>query len=349
MLVTPEGNFIHGWFFLYIFWKYYAGIKEYQVIQEKLDKIVIKIVPEDNFDEKYIAVVEPYGGRESIQALLQEKFDYIFFTGSVLVGKLVMAQASKHLTPVTLELGGKSPCIVDQTADIEIAAKRIAWGKLLNSGQTCVAPDYILVHKDVKKRLLTELGKSIEQLYGKEPHKNPDFPKIINQKHFERLLGLMDSGKIVVGGQSNTATNQISPTVLDNVSWESMIMQEEIFGPILPVIEFDNLEEVVKMVNARPKPLALYYFTNSKSNEQYIMKHISFGGGCVNDTIVHLASSHLAFGGVGESGMGSYHGEESYRAFSHRKGVLKKSNLVDVPLRYHPFGNKLKLLKKILK
>ena len=309
-------------------------------------KVIQKIISK-YFDEKYIAVIE--GGREVNQSLLEEKFDYIFFTGSVLVGKLVMAQASKHLTPVTLELGGKSPCIVDNTADIAIAARRIAWGKFLNSGQTCVAPDYVLVQRDMKKRLILEIGKSIEQFYGKEPHKNPDFPKIVNQKHFERLLNLMKSGNVVFGGQSNASTNQIAPTVLENVTWESMIMQEEIFGPILPIIEFDNLEEVVKLVNARPKPLALYYFTNSRANEQYIMKNISFGGGCINDTIVHLASSHLAFGGVGESGMGSYHGEESYRAFSHRKGVLKKSNIIDVPLRYPPFDHKIKLLKKILK
>ncbi len=212
-------------------------------------KVIQKIISK-YFDEKYIAVIE--GGRDVNQSLLEEKFDYIFFTGSVLVGKLVMAQASKHLTPVTLELGGKSPCIVDNTADIAIAGRRIAWGKFMNSGQTCVAPDYVLVHKDMKKSLMTEIGKSIEQFYGKEPHKNPDFPKIINQKHFERLLNLMKSGKIVFGGQSNVITNQIAPTVLENVTWESMVMQEEIFGPILPIIEFENLEEVVRLVNARP-------------------------------------------------------------------------------------------------
>jgi aldehyde dehydrogenase (NAD+) len=308
---------------------------------------VIRKLIAANFDERYLAVVE--GGREVNQSLLAEKFDYIFFTGSVAVGKLVMAAAAEHLTPVTLELGGKSPCIVDETADIALAGKRIAWGKYLNAGQTCVAPDYVLVQKSQKEPLIEAIRKSIRQFYGEEPHRNEEYPKIINAKHFERLLGLLDSGTVAAGGRFNAETRQIEPTVLAEVTWDSPVMQEEIFGPILPVLEFEDLPEVIRLVGARPKSLALYYFTTSKANERTILGSISFGGGCVNDTIVHLATSHMAFGGVGESGMGGYHGEASIRTFSHSKSVLKKSNLLDVPLRYPPFQNHLGLLKKVLK
>lgn len=308
--------------------------------------IIRKIITE-NFEEDYITVVE--GGREVNQSLLEQKFDYIFFTGSVSVGKTVMAAAAKHLTPVTLELGGKSPCIVDKTANIALAAKRIAWGKFLNAGQTCIAPDYVLAHKSIKKQLIEEIKINIQKFYGNEPQNNTDYPKIINQKHFERLLGLMESGKVVFGGRSNSKTNQIAPTILDNVTWDSKIMQEEIFGSLLPILEFDSLKEVVSLINDKPKPLALYFFTTSKEDEQYIIHNLSFGGGCINDIIVHVATSNMAFGGVGESGMGSYHGIASFRTFSHSKGVLNKSNLIDVPLRYPPFKNHLELLKKILK
>lgn len=308
---------------------------------------VIRQMIADNFDERYIAVVE--GGREVNQALLEKKFDYIFFTGSVAVGKLVMAAAAKHLTPVTLELGGKSPCIVDETADITLAGKRIVWGKYLNAGQTCVAPDYVLVHKSKKEQLIEEIRKSIRRFYGEEPHQNAEYPKIINAKHFERLLGLLGSGTVAAGGRFNAETQQIEPTVLDEVTWDCAVMQEEIFGPILPVLEFDYLQDVVDLVRERPKPLALYLFTTSGSNERTLLNSLSFGGGCVNDTIVHLATSHMAFGGVGESGMGGYHGEASIRTFSHSKSVLKKSNWLDVPLRYPPFKNNLALLKKVLK
>ncbi|MCI8583136.1 MAG: aldehyde dehydrogenase [Dorea sp.] len=297
------------------------------------------------FLEEYISVVE--GGREANQALLDEKFDYIFFTGSVSVGKYVMEKAAAHLTPVSLELGGKSPCIVDETADIKLAAKRIVWGKFLNSGQTCVAPDYILVQKSVKDKLMKQIAKSIRKMYGKDVLANGEYPKIINEKHFDRILGLFNDAHIVSGGESDRASLKIAPTVLDQVSWESAVMQEEIFGPLLPVLTFYDMKEVIQMVNARPRPLALYYFTRDKKREAKVLRHISYGGGCVNDTVVHLATSYMPFGGVGNSGMGGYHGKDSFDTFTHRKSIMKKSLLIDIPIRYAPFKNKLALLKKI--
>lgn len=297
------------------------------------------------FSEEYIAVVE--GGREANQALLDEKFDYIFFTGSVNVGKYVMEKASAHLTPVSLELGGKSPCIVDETADIKLAARRIVWGKFLNSGQTCVAPDYILVQRSVKDKLIKQIGKCIRKMYGRDALANEEYPKMINEKHFDRVLGLMEGAHIVSGGESDRARLKIAPTILDQVNWESAVMQEEIFGPLLPVLTFYDIKEVIQMVNARPEPLALYYFTKDKRREGKVLKHISYGGGCINDTVVHLATSYMPFGGVGNSGMGGYHGKDSFDTFTHRKSIMKKSLLIDVPIRYAPFKNKLVLLKKI--
>lgn len=300
-----------------------------------------------NFDEAYISVIR--GGREANRTLLDERFDYIFFTGSVQVGKIVMEAASKHLTPVTLELGGKSPCIVDETVNIDLAAKRIVWGKFLNAGQTCVAPDYLMVHSSVKGKLINKISDYIIEFYGSESCSNLDYPKIINDKHFYRLLGLLKDEDIVFGGKSNNKTNQISPTVLDNVTWDSVVMQEEIFGPILPVLEFEDINEVISIVNKRPKPLALYYFSNNNDRQKRIIKNISFGGGCINDTVVHVATSYMPFGGVGHSGMGGYHGKASFETFSHKKGILDKSNLIDINLRYPPFKNNLKLLKKIMR
>lgn len=297
------------------------------------------------FSEEYIAVVE--GGREANQAPLDEKFDYIFFTGSVNVGKYVMEKASAHLTPVSLELGGKSPCIVDETADIKLAARRIVWGKFLNSGQTCVAPDYILVQRSVKDKLIKQIGKCIRKMYGRDALANEEYPKMINEKHFDRVLGLMEGAHIVSGGESDRARLKIAPTILDQVNWESAVMQEEIFGPLLPVLTFYDIKEVIQMVNARPEPLALYYFTKDKRREGKVLKHISYGGGCINDTVVHLATSYMPFGGVGNSGMGGYHGKDSFDTFTHRKSIMKKSLLIDVPIRYAPFKNKLALLKKI--
>ena len=298
------------------------------------------------FPKEYIAVIE--GGREANQELLNQKFDYIFFTGSVSVGRTVMEAASRHLTPVTLELGGKSPCIVDKNVDLELAARRIIWGKCLNSGQTCVAPDYLLVHRDVKDRLIMAMEKAITEFFGDTPCRNPEYPRIINEKHFNRLKGLLSDGRILVGGDVNEATLQIAPTIVDQVSWESPVMQEEIFGPILPVLEFEGIHEVITAVNSRPKPLALYLFTNDKNVEKRIIKSISFGGGCINDTIVHLATSYMPFGGVGESGMGSYHGKWSFDTFTHYKSIMKKSIWPDIRLRYPPYRDKLGLLKKFM-
>lgn len=308
-------------------------------------RVIGKVIREV-FPEKYIAVVE--GGMEVNQRLLQNKFDYIFFTGSVSVGRIIMSEAAKHLTPVTLELGGKSPCIVDETANISLAAKRIVWGKFLNAGQTCVAPDYILVQKKVKEALIKELNRYIRKFYGKDSVHNEEYPKIINERHFNRLLTLMKNEKVKGGGDYSRKLLKIEPTVLEPESIDSPIMQEEIFGPLLPVLPYVNIQEAAAFVNNRPKPLALYLFTTSKRNERFIMKNTSFGGGCINDTIVHLATSHMGFGGVGESGMGSYHGKESFSTFSHSKSVLKKSNFLDIPLRYPPYKKKIKLLRKIL-
>ncbi len=308
---------------------------------------IIERLLRENFDESYITVVR--GGREANKTLLDEKFDYIFFTGSVSVGRVVMESASKHLTPVSLELGGKSPCIVDETANLDMAAKRIVWGKYLNAGQTCVAPDFLLAHKNVKNELITKMRKYIEEFYGSDPFNNPDYPKIINDKHFNRLLGLIQNETIVVGGQYNDQTHRIAPTILDNVTWDRPIMQEEIFGPLLPVLEFESLDDVIVAVNHHPKPLALYFFTQDRKRERYVIDNTSFGGGCVNDTVVHLATSYMPFGGVGDSGMGGYHGKASFDTFSHLKSILKKSTLFDIPLRYPPYKNKLKLLKRMMR
>ncbi len=307
--------------------------------------VMAKII-RDCFDETYIAVIE--GGREANQKLLSENFDYIFFTGSVSVGKLVMEAASKNLTPVTLELGGKSPCIVNKDADIELAAKRIIWGKTLNSGQTCICPDYLLVHKDVKDELLNAMKRYISKFFGDHPCKNREYPRIINEKHYERLKNLIAGKKIITGGEWNDQTLQISPTIIDHVTWEDAVMQEEIFGPILPILEFGDISEVITVVNSHPKPLALYLFTKSKKIEDMVVKSISFGGGCINDTLVHLATSYMPFGGVGNSGMGGYHGKWSFDTFTHKKSIMKKSNLIDVNIRYAPYRNKLKLLKKLM-
>lgn len=301
----------------------------------------------ENFDESFIAVIQ--GGRDVNQKLLEEKLDYIFFTGSVAVGKIVMEAAAKHLTPITLELGGKSPGIIDDTANIDLAARRIAWGKFLNAGQTCVAPDYLLVYQGVKDELINKIAENIRKFYSSSPLANQDYPKIINQKHFNRLLNLMQSGNIVFGGQYDDQTMQIAPTIIDEITLENPIMQEEIFGPLLPVLEYESLTEALSVVNNHPKPLALYLFTTDKKTEQYVINSTSFGGGCINDTIIHLVNPYLTFGGVGESGIGGYHGKASFDTFSHKKSVMKKSNLLDIPLRYPPFKNNLRLLKKVMK
>ena len=298
------------------------------------------------FDAGHVTVVE--GGREENKALLDERYDLIFFTGSTSVGKTVMQAAAQHLTPVILELGGKSPCIVDETANLKIAAKRIVWGKFVNAGQTCVAPDYILVHESVKQKLIDEMKAAIRAMYGDNPCENPAYPKIINEKHFHRLLGLLEGEEIITGGKSNTTTRQIEPTLLNNVSWNTPVMSEEIFGPVMPLLTFTNLEPAIKTINDRPKPLSAYLFTTNKKVERYFLRNLSFGGGCINDTIVHLSVPRLPFGGVGASGIGSYHGKAGFDAFTHYRSVLHKSKLIDVPFRYPPYTDfALKLLKKL--
>ena len=284
---------------------------------------------------EHAAVVE--GGRQENQCLLEQSFDYIFFTGSVAVGREVMTKAAAHLTPVTLELGGKSPCIVDETADLTVAARRIVFGKFLNCGQTCVAPDYVLVSRSVKEKFLSEISREIGRMYGPDPLQNSGYGKIINQKHFTRLVSLLDCGKVVAGGSCDPERLRIAPTVLDGVTPEDPVMQEEIFGPILPVLTVDSLDQAIAFVRARPRPLALYLFTSARTAERRVFRELSFGGGCVNDTILHLASSRLPFGGVGNSGMGAYHGKRSFLTFSHEKGVLKTSTRLDMPLRYPPY------------
>jgi len=308
--------------------------------------LVIEKMIRATFPEEYVSVV--LGGREENRSLLEERFDYIFFTGSVAVGKTVMESAARHLTPVTLELGGKSPCIVDESASLAMAARRIVWGKFFNAGQTCVAPDYLMVHRDVKERLIAEIRSAAETFYGPGCDMPESFPRIVNEKHFDRLLGLLENEKVIFGGCADRASLRIGPTLVDQATWGSPLMQGEIFGPILPILEFGSLEEVIDQVNAHPKPLALYYFTTCKDREKRVLSRISFGGGCINDTVMHLASSYMPFGGVGESGMGQYHGKASFETFSHYKSILKKSNLLDIPLRY-PTHRNMNLLKRILK
>ncbi|MCR4714813.1 MAG: aldehyde dehydrogenase [Treponemataceae bacterium] len=309
---------------------------------------IIRKVLSECFAEDYIAVVE--GGRDANQALLQQKFDYIFFTGGVTVGKLVMEAASKNLTPVSLELGGKSPCIVDKTADIDLTAKRIMWGKFVNAGQTCVAPDYILVESVVKDELIAAMKKWIITFHGEKPLEDPELPKIITQKHFERLSAFVDgrnaaNGSVAFGGSSNPATRQIEPTLLDSPTPDSPVMSEEIFGPVMPVIPVQDMNDAVAYVLSRPKPLALYYFSRDKKAQERMIKTVPYGGGCINDTLIHLATPYMPFGGVGNSGMGHYHGKESFTTFTHEKSVLKRGAWPDVPLRYQPYGDKLKIAK----
>ena len=299
-----------------------------------------------HFDPEYIAVVE--GDAQVSSALLDEPFDYIFFTGSQAIGKAVMTAAARHLTPVTLELGGKSPCIVDRGVDLDRTARRIVSGKFINAGQTCIAPDYLLVHRSVKTGLTNRIQSHIRQFYGEDPQRSPDYPRIINDKHFKRLAEFLTTGNIISGGQTDRQELYIAPTLLDDIGWDDPIMQDEIFGPLLPVIGYDDLSEAVSQVRTLPRPLALYFFSNNRQRKERILKEISFGGGCINDTLLHFASPYLPFGGVGSSGIGSYHGKASFDTFSHLKSILKKPLWFDIPLRYPPFKNKLKLLKKLM-
>ncbi len=299
------------------------------------------------FDPQYIAVAQ--GDAEVSQQLLAEKFDHIFFTGGTAIGRIVMEAAAKHLTPVTLELGGKSPCIVEADARLDYAAKRIAWGKFINAGQTCIAPDYLLVNRRIKTEFLELLKQYIQEFYGENPADSPSYGRIIHQRHFSRLASFLDNGKTITGGQTDPDTRYIAPTVLDEVRWSDPVMQDEIFGPILPVLVYDELEEAIALVNARPKPLALYFFSKDSRKQQQILQSTSSGGVCLNDTVMQIAVATLPFGGVGESGMGRYHDRASFDTFSHYKSVLKKSFWLDLTWRYAPYtADKLKLIKRIV-
>ncbi len=311
-------------------------------------EIIGKIISEC-FSPEYVTAVT--GGRQENSTLLEQKFDLIFFTGSQSVGKEVLRHAAEHLTPVVLELGGKSPCIVDSTADISLAARRIVFGKYLNCGQTCVAPDYILCHSSVKNKLVSKIIREISRQYGDNPLAGNNYGKIINEKHFSRLCGLIDENKTVTGGQTNPETCQIAPTVMDNVTYDDAVMGEEIFGPILPIMTYDNFDKIIDELKDKDKPLALYIFSNDKKNINRVTKELSYGGGCINDVVIHLATSNMGFGGVGESGMGSYHGKAGFDAFTHYKAIVNKKTWLDLPMRYQPYKNKLyeKLLHLILR
>lgn len=287
------------------------------------------------FPAKYLTVIT--GGRSENTALLQQHFDYIFFTGSKTVGREVMRQASSHLTPVTLELGGKSPCLVDESADLALAARRIVFGKFLNCGQTCVAPDYILCDASVRNQLLQALEKEIHRQFGKQPLQNPDYGKIINEKHFHRLQNLIAADKLVCGGESDPSALRIAPTILKDVIWDDPVMGEEIFGPILPVLTYSDLNDAIRQVESHPHPLALYLFTEDPSAKKKVLARCHFGGGCINDTIIHLATSQMPFGGVGESGMGCYHGKEGFECFTHQRSIVDKKTWMDLPIRYQKY------------
>ncbi|WP_164974502.1 aldehyde dehydrogenase [Flavobacterium amnicola] len=307
--------------------------------------IVSKIVRE-SFDVRQALVVT--GDATIAQDLLKKRWDYIFFTGSVPVGKIVAKAAAEHLTPVTLELGGKSPCIVDETANLELAAKRIIWGKLFNAGQTCIAPDYILVHYRMKNKLVVLLIKEIEAALGENPQESKDFARIVNLKNWRRQVALIENQYVLYGGQHNEEELYMAPTLLDEPMAESTVMQEEIFGPILPIITYENKAELHKIISRYEKPLSLYLFSENSSFHKEILNKYSFGGGCINDTLVHFSNKRLPFGGVGHSGIGAYHGKLGFDTFSHKKSIVKKANWLDIPLRYAPYKGKLKMIKRIL-
>ena len=312
----------------------------------EMSKLVTELV-RSTFDSNYIAVVE--GDAETSQELLAQKFDHIFFTGGTEIGRIVMQAAAKHLTPVTLELGGKSPCFVDASVRLDYAAKRIAWGKFINAGQTCIAPDYILVDAAVKDEFVVQLKKAVLELYGDNPAVSPDYARIVNQRQLDRLKSLLSSGNIVIGGEVNDSDRYLAPTVLDNVEWDDSVMESEIFGPILPILAYDNLNDAIALVNGRPKPLALYIFSKSDNVQTTIVNTISSGGVCINDTVLQVSVGNLPFGGVGDSGTGSYHGKASFDTFSHDRSFLKRSILFDLDWRYAPYtDDRLKFLKKIV-
>lgn len=309
----------------------------------------IRVVLEEAFPTYYVRVVE--GEREEVTALIHASFDYIFFTGSVKVGKVVMKAASERLTPVTLELGGKSPAIVDQTADIDLAVKRIAWGKLMNTGQTCVAPDYVCVHESVKDEFVKKLTKTINSFYGKNAQASPDYGRIVSTPHFDRLAELIESesDKIIYGGKTDRSNRYIEPTVLDNINWNSPSMEDEIFGPILPIITYQDLPLLLRQIRQLPKPLSAYMFSENERAITFFLEELPFGGGCINDTVSHVGSAHLPFGGVGPSGMNSYHGKYSFETFTHAKSILKKSTKITTNILFPPYKNKVKYVRGLLK
>jgi acyl-CoA reductase-like NAD-dependent aldehyde dehydrogenase len=315
-------------------------------IAPQTSRVVADLV-EKTFDPEYIAVVE--GGVAVSQAVLNEKFDHIFFTGGTAIGKIVMAAAAKHLTSVTLELGGKSPCIVDSDIDLKTAAKRIVWGKFINAGQTCIAPDYLLVDRRIKPQLIEAMTAALHEFYGEDPANSPDYGRIVSDRHFERLVHLMQAGQPIVGGQIDASDRYIAPTLLEQVDLDALLMQEEIFGPLLPVIEYSNIQEAIDLILSKPKPLALYLFSRNKQLQQRILQETSSGGVCLNETIMHVGVTQLPFGGVGDSGIGKYHGKASFDTFSHYKGVLAKPFWLDLPWRYAPYQGKLEQIKKLLK
>lgn len=303
----------------------------------------------ENFPEGYLRVVNPLGGKETVSLLLDKPFDYIFFTGSVRVGKLVMQKAAQHLTPVTLELGGKSPCIVDSDAKLKLAAKRIVWGKFLNAGQTCVAPDYLCVHKSVKDELLKLIINEISIQFGENVRNSEDYPRIVNKSSLERLSGYLNDGKIYYGGNIDEDNLYMEPTLIIKPDLNSPLMSDEIFGPILPILVYEDLDNVIKFINHREKPLALYYFSESKKKIKYVLTSTTSGGVTINDTIIHVANPNLPFGGVGNSGVGKYHGKESFETFTHNKSVMKRGTFIEFNIRFAPYKNKLNLVKRIMK
>ncbi len=308
---------------------------------------ICKEIIEEVFDLGHVAVVE--GGVPEAQELLAQRWDYIFFTGSVPVGRIVAKAAAEFITPVTLELGGKSPCIVDDTANLKLAARRIVWGKFLNGGQTCIAPDYLLVHKKSKDKFVAAFKEEITKAYGKNPETSEDFPRIVNQRNFDRLAKMLENETVLTGGTTNRDENYIAPTLLDEPSLDSEAMKGEIFGPILPLISYETTEDLEAVISKYDKPLAFYVFSGKKSFAKQLIKNYSFGGGTINDTTVHFANHKLPFGGVGESGIGGYHGKHTFDTFSHKKGVVTRGNWLDVPTRYAPYKGKLKQLKTLMK
>ncbi len=308
-------------------------------------RLVSKLISK-YFPSEYITVLE--GGVETSQQLLAQKFDHIFFTGGKATGKMVMEAAAKHLTPVTLELGGKTPCIVDTEINLEHTIKRIIWGKFINAGQTCIAPDYLLINKEIKQCLVNGLKKCLQEFYGDNPATSPDFARIISKKHFDRLAKFLQCGQIIAGGETNPEELYIAPTLIDHISLADPVMEEEIFGPILPIIEYTEIDEAISLINSKPKPLALYLFSKNKNLQQQILQATSSGSVCINDTVMQVAVSSLPFGGVGDSGIGSYHGKASFDTFSHYKSVLKNNFRLDLNWRYAPYQGKLTFLKKII-